>query len=761
MMVKNIFKGFIILFFFTTVLKAFGQQETKTFKAQHITEMQQVKDTAAAVLLQHGKISGLFYYSADTLADNGTSFKATAVGNGTWKREYDITKGINVQWFGAVGDGITNDAPALQQAIITAARQKNTAIIPPGNYFIPSSVTLYIPGNSSLRGMHPQQSRLITDSAFVPAHPSLVKVTDNNVIIENLGFSGGRPYDASQKSTAAKGRHTLLNISFDSSVLKNIHIKNCAFSDSYGRGIAYKVENFSVEGCDFRRIGRYNTKFETVDGAITNFGRYGSANVTIRDNVFSFTGTHAISSSNTENLKILNNTFSNISGIACGNQACSNVQFAGNSINNTGDNGVDFQRSNRVVISDNFFINSGDKNAGHAGSAAAIFFGDDYGTEKANNVVISNNFIKGSFTFRKGSVPDIPEYQNCGIYLIDVQQAKVVNNNLQNIGVPFHISDTINSREDGNGIMIVTTAKGKSEDVLIDGNSFFNIKANAIYANGQSREIKISNNYVNLFGVHGIYMSAVATNLFSTIHHNTVLDGRNHFGNKVAADIYFEGKDAWVTQLNISGNQLRNTPRKSYATREDKVSTTHGIYFNARGFARFNNIVVKDNQVTGHLQDEIGFSEGVSEFFVVKGKNSPITGFGQNYTGTTDDNTGLIVPGLNQAEKPAIISETFSNKEPGYGNYSEGSIIRNTQPSNGIYAWLAVEGGFAAANRWSAKAKYHKGEVVYAGAYTYQCVKDGISGAVLIKKADGIITDGEAQWRLMGKRAVFKALKIQ
>ena len=732
------------------IIKIFSTEEFKSFK-----------DTSSIVLLESGLQSGLFYYSADSIADNGIAFKAEAVGSGVWKRQFDVAGGINVQWFGTRGDSLTNDAPYLQQAIRRSAALHLPLIIPPGNYHIPSNNTIYLPGNTVLKGSHADQSVIFTDADFDPGHASLVKVTGSDVYIEQLSFKGGRPHDSTNKSIETKGRHTLVNINFDSSVLKNIQIKDCSFSDAYGRGIAYKVENFTIDHCSFLRIGRYNTKFETVDGAITNFGRFGSSNVIIHNNTFTFTGTHAISSSNTENLKIINNTFSDISGIACGNQLCTNVQFTGNQVNNTGDNGVDFQRCNRVVIDNNFFYNSGDKNAGDAGSAAAIFFGDDYGKEKANNVVISNNFIKGSFTFRKGSIPDIPEYQNCGIYLIDVQQAKVVNNNLQNIGVPFHISKEINSIEDGNGIMVMNTVKGKSEDILIDGNSFFNIKANAIYVNGQSKEIKISNNYINFFGIHGIYMSSVATHLFSTIDKNTIIDGKNYFSKEVAADIFFEAKEAWVTHLSITGNQLRNNARRSFGSRRELVSTTHGIYFNAKGFARFNNVIVADNQITGHLTDEIGFSPDVSEYYVVKGKSFPLTGFRNNTLGTTDDNTGIIIPGINQEKKPAIISESYGDKEPAYGNYSEGSLVKNTQPSNGIYGWISVQDGFASSDRWTAKAKYHKGEVVYVGNYTYQCTKDGISGAVLLKKADGIIKDGETEWKCMGPRAVFKAIKLQ
>lgn len=84
---------------------------------------------------------GLFYWdSASTEADNGgTIIQATGVATGRWKRRID--KQVNVRWFGAKGDAVTNDYTAFSNALATGY----TLYIPKGEYYLASTITISTP----------------------------------------------------------------------------------------------------------------------------------------------------------------------------------------------------------------------------------------------------------------------------------------------------------------------------------------------------------------------------------------------------------------------------------------------------------------------------------------------------------------------------------------------------------------------------------------------------------------------------------------
>ncbi len=724
---------------------------------QTINDIERFPDSSVIIFCSDKIRGGFFKYDRERSADSGISFPAKAINGGSWVRIFQSA--VNVQWYGASGDGKTNDAEALQRAILSAAALKMPVFFPKGSYFIPHDFCLIIPGGSDIAGMNKENSTITTDSISNDEYPSLIKITGHNVVIRNLGFNGGRQHNVSQISTQKNGRHNIVNISYDSSVLNNISFQNCLFSDAYGRGVAYKAENLSIKDCSFTRIGRYNIEFETVDGAISNYGRPACKNIRIENNRFSYIGTHAIASYKITGLTINNNILENISGIGIGNQECVNVLASGNRISFTGDNGMDFQRCDNVNVTDNFFYCSGDKHAGDAGSAAAIFLGDDYGSGKSNKAVINNNFIKGNFNFRREKPAS---FQNCGIYLIDANYVKVTNNTITQIG-NVKAFDKQLAREDGNGIMLTTTLQGQSVDVQINGNSFSQLKSNAIFVNGQAREIKISNNIIERFGENGIVLRSIGTNLFNTIENNTVTNGLNFYKKDIASDIFVEVQNGWITHCRISGNQLRNNNRLNFRSDTNKVYTTHGIYFSATGFGKFNNLIVNDNQIQGHGIDEIGFSSNLSEYRINKDISFPSTGFTNNFSGSTDDNRPyIIIPGFNQKEKPEIITESFANRIPEYGNYSAGSTIKNADPANGIYAWVVVRSGFAAGDTWKANKNYTKNDVVFIGNHVWRCVKKGISGIHFDSESrNEIVKDGSVEWESMGQRALFKTMVLQ
>ena len=738
------------------LLSAKAKPANNIVQVKSIEELSAITDSAVLILLTDPLSGGFFSFNKDSMTDGGTTFRATAIGKGSWKRIFETSAGIYVTWYGARGDGKSNDATAIQKAIMSSTLYKTSVELPAGTYYIPGNSTISLPGHIHLKGAGKDFTIIKTDSAFYKDFPTLIRTTGDDISIEDITFSGGRPVNSSHRSAALAGRYSLLNISFDVEPTKNISIERCRFSDAYGRALIYKASNVLIRECEFLRTGRYNINFEAIDGAISNFGRTGCENVTIHSNYFENIGTHAISSYRINHLRVFNNQFKYISGIAIANQECMNVQASDNTIEECGDNGIDVQRCKNVSITGNNFYCSGNKNAGNAGSAAAIFCGDDYGTGQSDNIVIERNFIEGTYT--GDSTHQITKsYQNCGIYIIDATHVKILNNLIRHIGATGYFQTLQSpSLEDGNGIMIVNTQKGKASDIIIQSNTLGNIKCNGIYINGQSREIKITDNYIDSFGVHGLMMHANGTNLFGMIDNNTILDGRNVFALQIAADIFVEVQDGWITNLKITGNHLRNNQRNGFDSINARVNTTHGIYFNAKGFGRFNNIMVADNQMQGHSKDEIGFSTTVSEYYIQKFNSTPVWGFVHNYSGSTDDQPEVIVPGINQDKKPEIISESYGDHAPSFGNYSKGSVIKNTNPANNILRWIVMNSGIATDTKWVPNMNVYQPLVVFNGEYAFKCLKQGVTGNKALHPSDNIIKDGTTEWVYLGIKVFFK-----
>ncbi len=88
--------------------------------------------------------AGLFTYSPESMADdNGGTIIRPALGSGRWLRIYDGS--INVKWFGAKGDGQTDDTAAVSAAILAA--ENHAEITLNFSIYFPKSVYLVsVPG---------------------------------------------------------------------------------------------------------------------------------------------------------------------------------------------------------------------------------------------------------------------------------------------------------------------------------------------------------------------------------------------------------------------------------------------------------------------------------------------------------------------------------------------------------------------------------------------------------------------------------------
>lgn len=92
---------------------------------------------------------GLFAWRAGATAadDGGLWIASTVASGGLWQRIVDSAAPVSVRWWGAVGDGVTDDTAAIQAALDAGFAMVH---LPAGNYAV--SATLIVPASTTLTG---------------------------------------------------------------------------------------------------------------------------------------------------------------------------------------------------------------------------------------------------------------------------------------------------------------------------------------------------------------------------------------------------------------------------------------------------------------------------------------------------------------------------------------------------------------------------------------------------------------------------------
>ena len=98
---------------------------------------------------------GTFRWDASSsMAGNGGTIFATSAANGRWIRQFSAM--VNVKWFGAYGNGATDDVAALQAAFDYCAENRTIALIPDGTFVHTATLKAACP----IRGHSPLTSVL-------------------------------------------------------------------------------------------------------------------------------------------------------------------------------------------------------------------------------------------------------------------------------------------------------------------------------------------------------------------------------------------------------------------------------------------------------------------------------------------------------------------------------------------------------------------------------------------------------------------------
>lgn len=210
------------------------------------------------VIVKDTDRGGIFNRIASTTANGGTIFAGSS---GYWIRQY--SGAVNVKWFGAKGDGVTDDTAAVQQAITLYSN----IYISNGTYLvnaisIPDNRYIYGNKNAIIKSLNSDTYMCFTINSgnkdnFI-----------SNISIENITFEG-----LSTTAGFSEFKH-LIRINGG----KNITIKNCRFLSFSGDAIYIGSgevagqerhnKNITIDNCFFDGVNKENRNgISVIDGS--------------------------------------------------------------------------------------------------------------------------------------------------------------------------------------------------------------------------------------------------------------------------------------------------------------------------------------------------------------------------------------------------------------------------------------------------------------------------------------------------------------
>lgn len=576
---------------------------------------------------------GLFYYDdtdITSLDDNGIIIVTNS--GKRWKRVLKENN-INLQFFGAIGNGSTNDTVAWQKAC--SKIDNNILYIPKGTYIINNTATVTNPGRIlAQKGAEIKLANntiVNTDTSYTNFVPMLRLQGVDGFIIDGLSVNGNRlnqTYPATRSSFGRGSSPRRHNASIEIcsngvNKSKNITVQNCEIYNSYLSG----VMAIQVDGLRILNNNTYNNTWNAFGGGeVTNVLCQG--NRSYRDGVstqfpdtqnggdrgaFQFrefpstltTSSEGISiipnltslGTNTD-IKIISNYIEEPCVIGAFVRACYGVTMQNNTVKNSG-----YQRINNVydpaslwfewstgMVKDNVIIQTTDNNANGWLRPIAVVAtglrGDSTNDAKLDGIYSVE--VCGNMIFCGQTYDEVVNYSSnsskknnfhAGIF---TDKETIINNNIIE-GTHEHM------------IMLITDANFSTEyqkNITITNNRMFNSLAPTcitLFANGTP--------------------TGTIDNI--TIKGNEIYDLRSEdTSGEARIVIYFpQGySSAEITSLDISDNfvDCSNSANvnKSYQFSRIRCNANSNIYYKNNkikksslimGLVQWNNLLVENN----------------------------------------------------------------------------------------------------------------------------------------------------------------------
>lgn len=490
---------------------------------------------------------GEFYYDSGSSStpNNGTIFQSSFISTGRWFRVLNGTR-VNARWFGAYGNGSTNDTNALQSAMDYCGITGLGLYISKGTYIVSSASSslfclfirysnFFIEGdgfNSEIKGANGSQNA------------GLIILQNNsgqiqNVTVQNLNLNGNK---TNQSGTWSQKCLTIFCLTTTSTEPLNITLDGLYCHDAYSNSINQEAGGISVLGDDFSyTLQNYPTQNIIINGCFcwnnvgwgigTNFAN----GIIISGNVCWNNDSQGIALWNTQD------------SIVSGNRSYSN-----------GSIGINLEITDRITINNNsvasseyscirlfnsvdIIINSNDC---ELNSNYYLFFGiglisgdgfnsGAYKTRPCQKILVSNNNIRsiGSEGYAL-SITTVSGFSNCNDVSVTnnyitntvtgkgvsafVDEFTLANNKI--IGTVYNDSGAGYVTIDSNNISYLNAPSAFNLITIGNGNKLI-IKGNILYANQNgndavaltqaiSNAILLDNNWDGFSYLYQLYGSA-------------------------------------------------------------------------------------------------------------------------------------------------------------------------------------------------------------------------------------------------------------
>jgi hypothetical protein len=210
---------------------------------------------------------GVFYWDSDATdtANGGTIVATSESATGRFKRVLDAGP-VNVKWFGATGNGSTDDTSAIQAAIdAVEASGRGVVYVPAGEYLISSALTITADGVKIQGDQSSFEPGAVGTTATVLlcswgdiGDDDVITATGDNIEFCDISFIGDTLLSDGgyARSDGAAVAFTGDYVKFRRCCFNNQH--NCAWMES---------GNYPIfEECNFRNFNAAAIRLNTYDG---------------------------------------------------------------------------------------------------------------------------------------------------------------------------------------------------------------------------------------------------------------------------------------------------------------------------------------------------------------------------------------------------------------------------------------------------------------------------------------------------------------